>query len=138
MVSALKQLQARCVDECPQGPDFINLMVRVHNTCNGVTNCIHHILGSMVKKMIDKSKLETTSATLDEIVDRMEALKYLQYIHALQSCGCESCVAVVDFDGAYKRYARSAAYKVHARSGSAITFSVESTFPCVTARVLIK
>ena len=104
MVSALQQLQAHCfVDEC-LSPDFINLMVRAHNTCNGVTNCIHHILGSMVKNAVDKLRMDSTTKAIEEITNRIEAFKYQQYTDALKSCGCESCAAVTDFDEEYTRY----------------------------------
>ena len=58
----------------------------------------------MVKNMVDKLKLDTTAAAMEEITDRIEAFKYQQYTDALQSCACQSCLAVTDFDKAYTRY----------------------------------
>ena len=72
MVSALQQLQAHCfVDEC-LSPDFINLMVRAHNTCNGMTNCIHHIPGSMVKNMVDKLRMDSNAKAIEELTNRIQ------------------------------------------------------------------
>jgi hypothetical protein len=110
IVEALKTVRAEWIAKCTahplytNDPNFAKLLVRVHNTCNGVTNCVQHILGTMLKLFVEDRRDDATATALDHITDRIGELQDEEYTAALKACECESCNDVLQFDETYTRY----------------------------------
>jgi hypothetical protein len=72
---------------------------------NGVSNCLHHLAGNLLYEHGKKvQKLDETTVLFEELEEKFKELHYAKYVEALQSCCCDECESVLDFDDAYVRY----------------------------------
>ena len=110
LVIALKDMQNDWLESRVdwRTTEFIKLILLYHSNNNGVTNCLHHILGSMVKHAVKKNgeNDEDGSAqeTFEALEDRLKDNQYLEYALILKNCDCELCASVLQFDDRYDRY----------------------------------
>ena len=108
LVEALKNIRAEWIAKCSNtvylnSPNFIRLLVRVHNSCNGITNCLQHVVGTMLKLFVDNSEEDSTATVIDEVTDCIDDLQYDDYTALLKACECDLCNDVLLFDDTYTR-----------------------------------
>ena len=86
---------------------FIKQMLAYHSTYNGITNCLHHMIGCMVKHVVGKNKKandnDSARSTYEELEDLIKIYQYGEYDDVLAKCGCDLCKSVRAFDDRYER-----------------------------------
>ena len=86
----------------PKHEKFIKQMLAYHGTYNGITTCLHHMIGCMVRHMaVENGKAkndESAQNTYEELEDYIIEYQYVEYENILARCGCELCTSVLDFD----------------------------------------
>lgn len=104
LTQALGSIWNDCVEASgdPGQKRFREQLLRVLSIPNGVTNCIQHFAGTMVKEAVNKSR-GNMQATVEKLQDDLNTQIYKEYIDALTKCACEKCKSVVEFDQNYNR-----------------------------------
>lgn len=111
--SAMEQMKTEWIVESginplATSPTFLKHMVRMSNTANGVANCAHHIIGSMVTVAVARKdgdgEESTTTSRIEELSEHIKQKQYQEYVSVLTACGCDSCTDVLEFDQSYNRY----------------------------------
>lgn len=105
LVGSLTHVWQDCLDvvEKDEQKTFLEQVLKLKATSNGVANCIEHFIGSMVKQVVKRNPEVNLQATLEKI-EGVEKHKYLEYIGMLEKCQCAKCLDVLQFDRIYKRY----------------------------------
>ncbi|CAB4020649.1 Hypothetical predicted protein [Paramuricea clavata] len=109
LVVALSQMKNDWTETLSDWRDekFIKQMLAYHSTCDGITNCLHHMIGCMVKHAVEKNEKangdDSAQSTYEDLEDLIIIYQYGEYEDVLAKCGCDLCKRVLAFDDRYER-----------------------------------
>ena len=107
-----RPLQARWRDlmgmvKDPNSERLIRALLDLVNLAHGISNAASHLVGYVAKEVGDfvarRDPTVPAECRLDELREATRLFVLRKYHHMLAECGCDACLAVVEFDRRYVR-----------------------------------
>lgn len=76
------------------------VLIDLASLSNGFANAAAHMTGYIVREVLESGEKVgvPSERSLDDLVEACDAKLYTAYINVLESCMCEECMAVVNYD----------------------------------------